>query len=904
MIAMVKLYLCFSVLLSFIVNRCVGLNTDGVLLLSFKYSVLSDPLGVLDTWNYSDESPCLWKGVNCENAGDSPAFHRVTGLSLPNSKLSASIPANLGLIQYLRKLDLSNNSINGSIPLSLYNATELTFFDFSNNLISGELRELVRGWVGLQVLNASGNSLTGKLPESLGGLRNLTIVSLKNNYLHGNLPTGFDSVKFLDLSANFINGSLPKDFGGGDLVYFNVSHNNISGGIPAEFANKIPTNATVDLSFNNLTGSVPESSVFFNQDETSFAGNSQLCGKPLHNLCLIPSSASTLPNISSPTSPPAIAAIPKTADSSRSGNSSNSSSSSSKPGFKTSTIIGIVVGDIAGIAVLASIFIYIMKKRRRVASDSNQKHENGGNKDYDWASSSEDQEHKWLRSWGCFIKRRVTEDEESSNESTSSESEDNEVAMAVPQNNKHDNSTRKEAETKGELVTVDGGEKELELETLLKASAYILGASGSSIIYKAVLADGTALAVRRIGESGLERFRDFENQVRVIAKLVHPNLVRIRGFYWGSEEKLVIYDYVPHGSLANARYRKVGSSPCPLPWEVRLKIAKGTARGLMYIHDKKQVHGNLKPSNILLGSDMEPKIGDFGLERLVVGENSCKVGNSSRNFGSKRSTASRDSFQDITIGSNPSPSPSAIGCISPYYAPESLRSLKPTAKWDVFSYGVVLLELLTGKVIASDEFGPASMTWSSILTDEEKVKLLRMIDVAIRGEMEGKEESLLTLLRLAYHCISPVPQKRPHMKEVLHALDKFPSTSSYYFDLAIRVIVSCIRVRHEFTRHEFGKHEHDTNFNSCLRYQTRTRHGPNTNTTRTQHKFQFVSCFQTRTRHETNEQNSVIGNIKNIQQSGTLRTFSNRYFSNREHLNLPPLQSLIRISRIYFTQHN
>ncbi|KAL4590136.1 hypothetical protein LXL04_003057 [Taraxacum kok-saghyz] len=84
-------------------------------------------------------------------------------------------------------------------------------------------------------------------------------------------------------------------------------------------------------------------------------------------------------------------------------------------------------------------------------------------------------------------------------------------------------------------------------------------------------------------------------------------------------------------------------------------------------------------------------------------------------------------------------------------------------------------------------------------------------------------------------------------------------------DLAIRVIVSCIRVRHEFTRHEFGKHEHDTNFNSCLRYQTRTRHGPNTNTTRTRHEFQFVSCFQTRTRHETkkqetNEQNSVIGN--------------------------------------------
>lgn len=102
-------------------------------------------------------------------------------------------------------------------------------------------------------------------------------------------------------------------------------------------------------------------------------------------------------------------------------------------------------------------------------------------------------------------------------------------------------------------MTVDG-EKQLELETLLKASAYILGATGSSIMYKAVLEDGTTMAVRRIGESGVERFKDFENQVRVIAKLVHPNLVRIRGFYWAADEKLIIYDFVPNGSLANARY--------------------------------------------------------------------------------------------------------------------------------------------------------------------------------------------------------------------------------------------------------------------------------------------------------------------------------------------------------------
>lgn len=218
---------------------------------------------------------------------------------------------------------------------------------------------------------------------------------------------------------------------------------------------------------------------------------------------------------------------------------------------------------------------------------------------------------------------------------------------------------------------------------------------------------------------------------------------------------------------------KTGSSPCPLPWEARLKILKGVARGLSFLHEKKHVHGNLKPSNILLGSDMEPKIGDFGLERLFAGDTSSKAGGSTRNFGSKRSTASRDSFQDFALGPSPSPSPSSIGGFSPYQAPESLRSIKPNPKWDVYSFGVILLELLTGKVIVVDELGQGN----NGLTVEDKNRALRMADVAIRADVEGKEEALLACFKLGYSCGSPVPQKRPSMKDVLHVLDKFPTST-------------------------------------------------------------------------------------------------------------------------------
>lgn len=743
----------------FFVIGSFGLNLDGVLLLSLKYSVLSDPLFVLGNWNHNDVTPCSWNGVRCAAVGAAGGGLRVTELSLPNSRLLGSIPADLGMIECLQRLDLSGNSINGSLPSSLFNATQLVFLDLSNNLLSGEFPETVGRLQNLRVLNLSDNALAGKVPASIATIQKLTEVSLKTNYFSGNLPSGFQSVQVLDLSSNLLNGSLPPNFGGPNIRYLNVSYNKISGEIPPQFAEKIPGNAIIDLSFNNLTGEVPDYEVFQHQDPKFFDGNFDLCGVDPSHPCPIPSSAS--PNVSSPTSTPAIAAIPKTIGSDPetdpNGSQPGSQRKSSK-GLKTVTIIAIVVGDAAGIAVIALVFLCLYRLWRKRRIENAVKQEANTAKDT-WSVSTSSSESRGFTRWACLRKR--ADDEDRSSDSTSEADQDDHQS--------HDNQRLSEHhDKKGTLVTVDG-EKELELETLLKASAYILGATGSSIMYKAVLEDGTTLAVRRIGENSVERFRDFENQVRVIAKLVHPNLVRIRAFYWGVDEKLIIYDFVPNGSLSNTRYRKVGSSPSHLPWEARLRIVKGVARGLAYLHEKKHVHANLKPSNILLSSEMEPKIGDFGLEKLVTGESSYKSGVSARNFGSKRSNASRDSFQDLSFGPSPSPSPSSISGISPYHAPESLRSLKPNPKWDVYSFGVIFLELLTGKVIVVDEVGQGNG-----LVVEDKNKALRMTDVAIRGDLEGNEDALLACFKLGYSCASPLPQKRPAMKEVVQVLEKIP----------------------------------------------------------------------------------------------------------------------------------
>lgn len=761
--------------LTLTLNQCFSLTNDGVLLLSFKYAVLNDPLLVLSNWNYSDQTPCSWNGVSCSiitpNTNNDTPF-RVTGLSLPNSQLVSSIPSDLGTIEHLQILDLSNNSINGSLSSNFFQPnSELCFLNFSNNLLTGEVPESLTELRNLQFLNFSDNAFTGKLPNNLSNMQNLTVASFKNNYFTGFLPKDLRTLQILDLSSNLLNGSLTQDFGGDSLRYLNVSYNRFSGEIPPEFAEKIPSNATVDLSFNNLTGEIPESPVLLNQETKVFSGNSDLCGEPMKNPCSIPSSPSSNPQGSSP---PALAAMPKNFDNDSPQSQTTESSEKKQSGLRKGTIIGIVIGDFVGIGILAMVFVYVYKLKRKKDAENAIKNEVATARS---ENSSSTLETKGFTRWSCLRKR--TEDEESSETQSSSDSD-----VEISQKNV-DAENQKQGENKagtgsgtGTLVIVDG-ERELEVETLLKASAYILGATGSSIMYKAVLEDGTSLAVRRIGENGVERFKDFENQVRVIAKLVHPNLVRVHGFYWGHEEKLIIYDFVPNGCLANVRYRKVGSSPSHLPWEIRLKIAKGVARGLTYLHEKKHVHGNLKPTNILLGNDMEPKIGDFGLERIVTGDTSySKAGGSARIFGSKRSSASRDSFQDLTCGPSPSPSPSSIGGVSPYHAPESLRNLKPHPKWDVYSFGVMFLELLTGKIVVLDDMGqgPAVLV-------EDKNRALRMVDVAIRADMEGKEDALLAYFKLGYSCVTNVPQKRPQMKEVLQVLEKTPSTisSSYYY---------------------------------------------------------------------------------------------------------------------------
>jgi hypothetical protein len=537
-----------------------ALNQDGILLLSFKLSLAADPLGSLSGWGYADATPCAWNGVVC--APDS----RVVSVVLPNAQLVGPVAKELGLIEHLRHLDLSGNALNGTIPPELLRAPELRVLSLAGNGITGDLPEQVGQLRSLRALNLAGNALSGDVPQNLTVLPNLTAVSLANNFFSGALPGGgFPALQILDVSANLLNGTLPSGFGGAALRYVNLSANRISGAIPPEMASNLPANITMDLSYNNLTGAIPAVPPFSAQRSTAFEGNAELCGKPLDSFCGFTSSSAVEPPNGSAKSPPAIAAIPRDPTETLPGDDTGSAaaggpaSGEQRGRMRLATIVAIAAADVGGIAVLFVVVLYVYQVRKRRQRQEAAKQRMGVVFKKPELDESPDAVG-W--SLSCCLRKNAGNESDDTEEitDTSASAAAKEGVTVTDKNSKAAGGGEVASKKKGGdgavLVTVDTG-AELELETLLKASAYILGADGGSIVYKAVLADGAALAVRRIGsdDAGVRRLSELEAQMRAVARLRHGNILRLRGFYWGPDEMLIIHDFAVNGNLANLSVR-------------------------------------------------------------------------------------------------------------------------------------------------------------------------------------------------------------------------------------------------------------------------------------------------------------------------------------------------------------
>ncbi|XVE97364.1 hypothetical protein REPUB_Repub03eG0013400 [Reevesia pubescens] len=265
-----------------------------------------------------------------------------------------------------------------------------------------------------------------------------------------------------------------------------------------------------------------------------------------------------------------------------------------------------------------------------------------------------------------------------------------------------------------------------------------LGEGGFGCVYKAQFDDGSYAAVKKLDCSNQDAEKEFENEVDLLCKFKHSNIISLLGFSSDNETRFIVYELMQNGSLETQLHGPSHGSP--LTWYRRMKIALDTARGLEYLHEHCNppvIHRDLKSSNILLDSDFNAKISDFGLAVTDAAQNKNNLKLSG------------------TLG---------------YVAPEYLLDGKLTDKSDVYAFGIVLLELLLGRKPV-EKLAPAQcqsiVTWAMPqLTDRSK--LPNIVDPVIRNTMDLKH--LYQVAAVAVLCVQPEPSYRPLITDVLHSL--------------------------------------------------------------------------------------------------------------------------------------
>ncbi|KAG9158513.1 hypothetical protein Leryth_016161 [Lithospermum erythrorhizon] len=287
------------------------------------------------------------------------------------------------------------------------------------------------------------------------------------------------------------------------------------------------------------------------------------------------------------------------------------------------------------------------------------------------------------------------------------------------------------------LSFFEGCNYAFDLEDLLRASAEVLGKGTFGTSYKAILEDASMVVVKRLKDVSVGK-KDFEQQMEVVGRIKHENVVALRAYYYSKDEKLMVSDYYIQGSVATMLHGKKGGNKTTLDWDTRVRIATGAARGIARVHTEnggKFVHGNIKSSNIFLNSQQYGCVSDFGTATIM------------------------------------SPLAHPIARAAGYRAPELTDTRKATQASDVYSFGVFVLELLTAK-------SPVHTT-----SGDEVIHLVRWVHSVVREEWTGEvfdvelmkypniDEELVEMLQIALSCVVRAPDQRPKMFEVVKLME-------------------------------------------------------------------------------------------------------------------------------------
>ncbi|XP_010926113.1 probable inactive receptor kinase At1g48480 [Elaeis guineensis] len=561
------------------------------------------------------------------------------------------------------------------------------------------------------VLRLPAVGLMGQIPAgTVGNLTALRTLSLRYNALSGGLPADLakcSQLRNLYLQRNRFSGEIPAFlFSLQNLVRLNLAGNDFSGGISPDF-NNLTRLATLYLENNQLLGEIPELNLpSLSQFNVSF---NQLNGSIPSKLRKMPAEAflktglcgGPLGPCPGEISPSPAAEVPAGVE---------AEAKHDKKKLSGGAIAGIAIGAAAGVLIILILVVLLCRKRSSRA---------GKTRTLEAA----------VEAGGKPLEVTAAGRDKGAGEGGNGNGTGSHAAAA-----------KGEAAGK-KLVFFGSGARPFDLEDLLRASAEVLGKGTFGTAYKAVLEMGTAVAVKRLKDVNLPE-KEFREKIEAVGAMDHPNLVPLRAYYYSKEEKLIVYDYMPMGSLSALLHGNRGSGRTPLDWETRSSIALAAARGIEYIHSTgpSASHGNIKSSNILLTKSYEARVSDHGLAHLV----------------GPTLTTTR---------------------IAGYRAPEVTDAQKVSQKADVYSFGVLLLELLTGKAPAQ------------AFLNDEGVDLPRWVQSVVREEWtsevfdlellryQNAEEQMVQLLQLAIDCAAQYPDKRPTISEVVVRIEEIRHSS-------------------------------------------------------------------------------------------------------------------------------
>ncbi|KAG0583517.1 hypothetical protein KC19_3G143200 [Ceratodon purpureus] len=671
---------------------------------------------------------------------------KLTVLFLYDNLLQGGI-SGIGNFSGLTRLDISGNNFSGPIPPALGNLTGITQINLSFNNLSGEIPPGVADWKELYEFRINRNQITGEIPYTLGTECFFKSVDLGSNKLEGLIPPNLcrgNLLVYLSAQGNMFTGPIPETYGNcTSLETLWLSNNQLEGPVPAGLWGGAVINGMF-LYNNNLNGSIDASIGKAQSLSLLFrAGSNMLNGTLTHQLSNLTNLTELLlcGNSLSGSIPPAISNCKHLQQLSLSRNDFEGAIPDELADLPNLFNLDLSDNRLTGpipIEFFSSLPLQLLNVAFNNLSGVIPKQENG-------------QTYVYVNFTGnpyLCVEGGCNSTTAAANSADGTSKLLVLVVFTFFVVRRHRSGLRKvlhkpsDREDDEWTLTSFHRKTYRDYEVTALDEDNLIGAGGSGKVYKATLTNGKFVAVKKLwGVKRDERSHDhgFRNEVMTLANIRHRHIVKLLCCCTKQNINLLVYEYMPNGSLGDLLHSTKAPS---LSWETRYKIAVGAAMGLQYLHHdcKPQIlHRDIKSNNILLDLDYEAHLGDFGISKFV------------------EPAVSRDS--------------STIAGSLGYIAPEYAFSTRVDEKSDIYSFGVVLLELVTGKrAVDSSTFGEVAdlVQWvnNKVQTQEG------LCDVLDPNCEKSSQEDMIAFLRVAILCTTFMPSSRPSMREVVTLLIK------------------------------------------------------------------------------------------------------------------------------------